>query len=77
MDVGSSRGLSCKKLFLIFFHRLGVVFSIFTFIAFLQAVSDDSEYAFVPDVLIPFLGCLLIYCQARLIGLVVNCLIKR
>ncbi|MXI59576.1 hypothetical protein GRW09_22905 [Escherichia coli] len=55
-----------------FFHRLGIIFSIFTFITFELIVSSDSKDAFLLDIS----GCFFIYCFARFIGWIISGLMK-
>ena len=55
-----------------FFHRLGVIFSVITFVAFWLIMADSRG----PDILIMFSGCVFIYCMARFIGWMVNGLIR-
>lgn len=59
-----------------FFHRLGVAFSIFTFIALWLVMAESAACDSISDILVPFLGCIFIYCIARFTGWVVNCLIS-
>lgn len=58
-----------------FFHRMGIVFSVFFFIAFLMVISDDSD-DFLPGLMIAALGTLCIYGFSRIIGWMINGLVK-
>lgn len=54
---------------------MGIVFSVFFFIAFLMVISDDSD-DFLPGLMIAALGTLCIYGFSRIIGWMINGLVK-
>lgn len=65
-----------RKIISEFFHRLGILISVLTFIAFSLCVHTDSPGLFWANILIPLAGSVFIYGFARLIGWVLNGLIK-
>ncbi len=64
-----------KKAHSSFFHRLGVIFSVFTFITFGLLLDGDSEGSLVSTIFISILFCVFIYCMSRFIGWCINSLV--
>ncbi|EHY3137779.1 hypothetical protein K4C27_004458 [Escherichia coli] len=65
-----------KKTISVFFHRLGVIFSIFIFAAFWFFMASNLTDVDWQVVLVLCSSCVFVYGTARFIGWVINGLIK-
>nr|WBW53072.1 hypothetical protein PNEFENPC_00054 [Escherichia coli]WBW56651.1 hypothetical protein BGAOJDKN_00054 [Escherichia coli] len=66
---------SLKKVYSSFFHRMGMIFSVFAFVTFGLLLDNYLEYFLESTILTSLLFCVFIYCMSRFVGWCINSLV--